>query len=50
MARMKNDAARTQAVKTTVKDAKACVKSHGKAKGHGKKNSAALRTCLIKTG
>jgi len=50
MARMKNDAARTQAVKTTVKEAKACVKAHGKAKGHGKKNSAALRACLIKAG
>ena len=49
MARMKSDAARTQAVKATVKDAKACVKSHGKAKGH-KKNSAALRACLIKAG
>jgi len=50
MAHMKNDAARTQAVKATLKDAKACVKSHGKAKGHGKKNSAALRACLIKAG
>ena len=50
MARMKSDTARTQAVKATVKDAKACVNSHGKAKGHGKKNSAALRACLIKAG
>ena len=49
MARMKDDA-RSQAVKTTVKDAKSCASAHGNRKGHGQKNRAALRACLIKAG
>jgi len=50
MARMKGDTVRTQVVKATVKDAKACAKVHGKGKGHGKKSAKALRICLIKAG
>ena len=49
MAQMKSDAARTHAVKEIAKDAKACTKSHGKGKGHGRKH-AALRACLVKAG
>jgi hypothetical protein len=50
MARMTNDAARTEAVKATVKDAKACGEVARQGEGPRKKTSAALRTCLIKAG
>ena len=36
---MKSDPARVAAVKTTVKDAKACTKVHGKAKGQAEEQA-----------
>jgi hypothetical protein len=50
MARLKTDAARVKAVKLTVKEGKACVRVHGKAKGLSKGKKAALRACLVKAG